>query len=100
MQTRGAKVPGFIKRWVDSFLSAIRTALIRGATGEKAKLWAIKNLKPEDLARLAVVGLKANSTLMGWSSLPETASEVPKCGEWKFPPSKRGDRNEAYDDWY
>lgn len=38
--------------------------------------------------------------VMGWSPLLETASEVPKCGEWKFPPSKRGDRNEAYDDWY
>ena len=38
--------------------------------------------------------------LMGWSPLLETASEVPKCGEWKFPPSKRGDQNEAYDDWY
>lgn len=40
------------------------------------------------------------SKVMGWSPLLETASEVPKCGEWKFPPSKRGDRNEAYDDWY
>lgn len=59
--TNGAKVPNFIKRWVDSLLSAIRTALIRGMGGEKAKLWAMKNLKPQDLANLAVAGLKAKA---------------------------------------
>lgn len=59
--TNGAKVPNFIKRWVDSLLSAIRTALIRGMGGEKAKLWAMKNLKPQDLANLAIAGLKAKA---------------------------------------
>jgi hypothetical protein len=32
--------------------------------------------------------------LMGWSPLPETASEC-QSGEWKFPLIERGDRNEA-----
>lgn len=55
-----------------------------------AKMDALAKANPE----------KLNWKVMGWSPLLETASEVPKCGEWKFPPSKRGDRNEAYDDWY
>jgi len=58
----GAKVPGFIQRWVGEFLSAIRTAIIRFAkTDSKLQGWAMQNLKPEDLARLAVAGLRAKA---------------------------------------
>ena len=60
--TNGAKVPGFINRWVGELLSAIRTAIIRFAkTDSKLQGWAMQNLKPEDLARLAVVGLRAKA---------------------------------------
>lgn len=59
--TNGDKTPNFIKRWVDSLLSAIRTALIRGMAGEKAKAWAVEHVNPEDLARLAIAGLKAKA---------------------------------------
>ena len=37
--------------------------------------------------------------LMGWSPLPETASEC-QSGERKFPLIERGDRNEDYDNWH
>lgn len=60
--TNGAKVPGFIKRWVGELLSALRTAIIRFAkTDSQLQAWAMNNLKPEDLARLAVAGLRAKA---------------------------------------
>jgi len=36
--------------------------------------------------------------VMGWSPLPETASEC-QSGDAIFPPTERGDRDEDYDDW-
>ena len=58
----GANVPGFIQRWVGEFLSAIRTAIIRFAKADsKLQGWAMQNLKPEDMARLAVAGLRAKA---------------------------------------
>lgn len=60
--SNGAKVPGFIQRWVREFLSAVRVAVIRFAkTDSKLQAWAMNNLKPEDLARLAVAGLRAKA---------------------------------------
>lgn len=64
--TNGEKQPSFIKRWVESFLSAIRTALIKSkGTPEAVKLWVMKNLKPQDLANLAVAGLRAKAVSTG-----------------------------------
>jgi len=57
----GAKQPNIIKRWVESLLSALRTAIIQRMPNGKLKLWAIGNLKPQDLARMAVAGMKAKA---------------------------------------
>ena len=57
----GAKQPNIIKRWVESLLSAIRTAIIQRMPNGKLKLWAIGNLQPQDLANLAIAGLKAKA---------------------------------------
>lgn len=57
----GAKQPNIIKRWVESFLSALRTAIIRHLPNGKLKLWAVKNIQPQDLANLAIAGLKAKA---------------------------------------
>jgi len=57
----GAKQPNIIKRWVESLLSALRTAIIQRMPNGKLKLWAIGNIKPQDLANLAIAGLKAKA---------------------------------------
>ena len=36
---------------------------------------------------------------MGWSPLPETASDC-HGGHCDVPPTRRGDHDEDYDDWY
>ena len=57
----GAKLPGFVTRWVQSFLSALRSAIIQRMPNGKMASWAITNIKPEDLSRLAVAGLRAKA---------------------------------------
>lgn len=58
----GVKQPGAIRRWVEAFLSAIRAAIIKSKDiPEALRLWAIRNLKPQDLANLAVAGLRARA---------------------------------------
>lgn len=57
----GAKQPNVITRWVESLLSALRTAIIRRLPFGKLKSWAINNLQPQDLANLAIAGLKAKA---------------------------------------
>ena len=57
----GAKQPNVIKRWVESLLSALRTAIIRKLPFGKLKSWAVNNLQPQDLANLAIAGLKAKA---------------------------------------
>lgn len=57
----GAKQPNIIKRWVESFMSALRTAIIRHIPNGRLKLWAVKNIQPQDLANLAIAGLKAKA---------------------------------------
>jgi hypothetical protein len=59
--TNGAKQPNIIKRWVESLLSALRTAIIRKLPFGKLKSWAVNNLQPQDLANLAMAGLKAKA---------------------------------------
>lgn len=59
----GAPLPKGIRRWVENFLSAIRTALLRAKNVPEAlRVWALNNLKPQDLARLAVLGLRGSAT--------------------------------------
>lgn len=58
----GDKQPNFIKRWVESFLSAIRAAIIKAKfISEKIKFRVMKDIKPQDLANLAVSALKAKT---------------------------------------
>lgn len=57
----GAKQPNIITRWVESLLSALRTAIIRRLPFGKLKSWAVNNLQPQDLANLAIAGLKAKA---------------------------------------
>ena len=59
---RGEQLPGSIRKWVEDFLSAIRSAIISSKhMPERAKLMAMKALKPQDLSRLAIAGLKAKA---------------------------------------
>ena len=57
----GAKQPNVITRWVESLLSALRTAIIRRLPSGKLKEWAVNNIRPQDLANLAIAGLKAKA---------------------------------------
>lgn len=58
----GVKQPKGIRAWVEAFLSAIRTAIIKSKEFPEAlRLWAIKNIQPQDLANLAVAGLRARA---------------------------------------
>jgi hypothetical protein len=57
----GAKQPNIITRWVESLLSALRTAIIRRLPSGKLKEWAVNNIQPQDLANLAIAGLKAKA---------------------------------------
>ncbi|MBL8420177.1 MAG: hypothetical protein JNK92_06025, partial [Dechloromonas sp.] len=57
----GDKQPNIITRWVESLLSALRTAIIRRLPFGKLKSWAVNNLQPQDLANLAIAGLKAKA---------------------------------------
>lgn len=59
----GAKQPTGVRAWVEAFLSAIRTALIRHAKG-RVQAAAIERMQPQDLARLAIAGLKAKAAGM------------------------------------
>ena len=70
----GQKLPSTLQRWVNSFLSAIRSAIIQRMQDGKLKMWAIKNLQAEDLARLAIAGLKAKAAgqLQGQGRLAES----------------------------
>lgn len=57
----GAKQPNAIVRLVESLLSALRQAIIKHMPKGKIKEWAMLNLKPQDLAGLAVSGMKAKA---------------------------------------
>ena len=57
----GEQQPPVIRKWVGSLLSAIRTAIIRRMPAGKLKNWAIANITGQDMARLAVAGLRAKA---------------------------------------
>lgn len=57
----GERQPNVITRWVESLLSALRTAIIRRLPSGKLKEWAVNNIQPQDLANLAIAGLKAKA---------------------------------------
>ena len=59
--TNGTKQPNVIRQWVESLLSALRTAIIRRLPFGKLKTWAVNNLQPQDLANLAIAGLRAKA---------------------------------------
>lgn len=57
--TKGAPESNPLVKWAKDFMSAIRTGILKSKLmPETAKLWAMKNLQPQDLSRLAVAGLK------------------------------------------
>ncbi len=64
MHANGDQQPSVIRKWVEDFLSALRTAIIKYMPNGKVKLWALNNLKPQDLARMAVAGMKAKAGSM------------------------------------
>lgn len=50
-------------RWAKEFMSAIRSAIIQSKLmPEAVRVWAISNITPADLQRLAVAGLRARAT--------------------------------------
>ncbi len=57
----GKPLPLLLKRWAENFLSMLRAAIIRHLPDGKLKLWAEENIQPQDLARLAIAGLKAKA---------------------------------------
>ena len=59
--TNGTKQPNVIRQWVESLLSALRTAIIRRLPFGRLKTWAVNNLQPQDLANLAIAGLRAKA---------------------------------------
>jgi ribosomal protein L24 len=61
----GAKQPGVLQRWAQSFLSALRAAIIRHLPNGRLKNWALANLQAQDLARLAIAGLRARARTGG-----------------------------------
>ena len=54
-------IPNLLRRWAEGFLSALRAAIIRRLPAGRIKNWALANLKPMDLARLARAGLRAKA---------------------------------------
>lgn len=62
-QSADTKQPGMIVKWVQDFMSALRTAIIRLMPEGKLKAWALLNIQPQDLARMAVQAMQAR----GWS---------------------------------
>lgn len=83
-------------RWAKSFMSALRSAIISNkALPEMLRTWAIKNLQPQDLQRLALAGLRGQAagasgetslssardyqgeidSLMAEHAMPETTNE-------------------------
>lgn len=63
----GAKIPNVLQRWAQNFLSTLRTAVIRYLPFGKLKSWAVSNITPQDLSKLAIAGLwaKAEGQLQG-----------------------------------
>ena len=58
----GEPQPLVIRNWVKSLLSALRTAIIQRMPAGKLKNWAIANITGQDMARLAVAGLRAKAS--------------------------------------
>lgn len=53
-------------RWARDFMSAIRSAIIQNkALPEALRVWAIQNVQPQDLARMAIAGLKQQANAAG-----------------------------------
>lgn len=53
-------------RWARDFMSALRSAIIQNkALPEALRVWAIQNVQPQDFARMAIAGLKAQANAAG-----------------------------------
>ena len=59
LEVKGGTRGNPLVRWARDFMSALRTAIIQNkALPEALRMWAMKNIQPQDLTRLAVAGLK------------------------------------------
>lgn len=59
LDVRGGTRGNPLVRWARDFMSALRTAIIQNkALPEALRMWAMKNIQPQDLTRLAIAGLK------------------------------------------
>jgi len=59
LEVRGGTRGNPLVRWARDFMSALRAAIIQNKVlPEALRTWAIKNIQPADLTRLAVAGLK------------------------------------------
>lgn len=57
--------PGsIVARWVGDFMSALRAAIIKRLPAGRIRAWAMSNLKPEDLSRLAVSAMRARGAAL------------------------------------
>ena len=55
-----------IVAWARNLMSAIRTAIIQNKSlPEALRVWAIQNIQPQDLSRMAVAGLRQSATTQG-----------------------------------
>lgn len=59
LEVKGGTRGNPLVRWARDFMSALRTAIIQNkAFPEALRTWAMQNIQPQDLTRLAVAGLK------------------------------------------
>lgn len=59
LYVRGGTRGNPLVRWAKDFMSALRTAIIQNkALPEKLRTWAMQNIQPADLSRMAIAGLK------------------------------------------
>lgn len=96
----GEPQPLVIRNWVKSLLSALRTAIIRRMPAGKLKNWAIANITGQDMARLAVAGLRAKASRIeqaqGREAVAYSKGENPTDREFADTERAYGGR-EAYD---
>lgn len=79
--------PGMIGKWVQDFLSALRTAIIRRMPDGKIKAWALLNVKPQDLARMAVQAMQARGAAVRGEA--QGAMAYSKSAQTETPAFKR-----------
>lgn len=59
LHVRGGTRGNPLVQWAKDFMSALRTAIIQNkALPEKLRTWAMQNIQPADLSRMAIAGLK------------------------------------------